>query len=161
MMVDRSDEVGRNSLRDTAISSAQEASPTGNWGRIEGAFELNIDVAAGATNTVRPLTSPTSSTPKEEAVPQPTQVGFAGVSSALFDDTLVPARDARNYLTDALDSLRRTEEAVRTDKPRFMMLARRFGFTNVEIGELLGITEAAVRGAIKRAKGTPGTGFTE
>ena len=91
---------------------------------------------------------------------QPTQMGNVNMPSGYLDIDPVPAGDARNYLTAALDSIRKAEQCVRLDKPRFMALARTHGFTNAEIGELLGVSEAAIRAAIKRAKRTPGTGFT-
>lgn len=147
----------RNTLRDTDISGAQKSSPEHCCGRLEEIFELNTDVAAGAGNTTRPLTPPTSHTPKEGAVLQPTQMGNAAVPDGTVVDP-VPPGDARNYLTAALDSVRKAEQTVRIDKRRFTLLARDHGFTNAEIGELLGVTEAAVRAAVLRAKQSPDPG---
>lgn len=67
--------------------------------------------------------------------------------------------DARNYLVEMLDALRRQEEALHVNKPRYMLLARRYGFKHAEIAELLGMTPSGVRQAVRRAKGTPGMEF--
>lgn len=86
---------------------------------------------------------------------QPTQMGNADVPSGHVDVALLPARDAREYLTAALDQVRKTEQSVRADKRRLMLLARERGFTNAAIGEMLGISEAAVRAGVRRALRSP------
>ncbi|WP_405490400.1 sigma factor-like helix-turn-helix DNA-binding protein [Nocardia sp. NBC_00511] len=88
-------------------------------------------------------------------------MGNVAVPSGYVDVAVLPARDARDYLTAALDHLRKTEQSVWIDKRRYMLLAREHGFTNARIGELLDISEAAVRAAIKRAKCSPTYGLDE
>ncbi|OMC00335.1 hypothetical protein A5733_04285 [Mycobacterium sp. NS-7484] len=58
-----------------------------------------------------------------------------------------------------LDTLRRQQETLLANKPRYMLLARRYGFADAEIAELLGMTESGVRKAIRRTEGTPGAEF--
>ena len=67
--------------------------------------------------------------------------------------------EARPYIVDMLDSIRRQQEALDVNRPRFMLLARKYGLRHREIAELLGMTESGVRQAVHRAKDTPGMEF--
>jgi DNA-directed RNA polymerase specialized sigma24 family protein len=67
--------------------------------------------------------------------------------------------EARPYIVDMLDNLRRQQESLDVNKPRFMALARRYGFEHAEIADLLGMSESGVRKALHRAAGTPGMEF--
>lgn len=67
--------------------------------------------------------------------------------------------EARPFIVDMLDTLRRQEETLAVNKPRFMLLARRYGLEFAEIAELLGMSESGVRQAVARAEGTPGMEF--
>jgi|SRR5690606_7417742 len=121
-----------------------------SWGKIdEGNEHLNMNVAAGATNTLRPLTHSSELTREGLAV-HATQLGNPGP---------VDQDEARPYIVDMLDSIRRQQEALNVNRPRFMLLARRYGLKHAEIAELLGMTESGVRQAVHRAKDTPGMEF--
>ena len=63
--------------------------------------------------------------------------------------------DAQRYIIGMLDDLRKQGELYRINKPRCMLLARRHGLKNAEIAIVLGMSEEAVRQAIKRAKNSP------
>lgn len=58
-------------------------------------------------------------------------------------------RIAGDYLTRARDDF---DRATRT-RIEYVLLARKYGLTNADIGALLGISEAAVRGLVKRHGG--------
>jgi len=60
--------------------------------------------------------------------------------------------DAQRYIIGMLDGLRKQGELYRINKPRYMMLARKYGLKNAEIAIVLGMSEEAVRQALKRAK---------
>ena len=137
-------------LDDMGIRPECALSLSHNCGRIEAANEhLNMDVAAGATNTLRPLTHSSEATREGSAV-HATQLGS---SSPLSQD------EARPYIVDMLDSIRRQQEALDVNRPRFMLLARKYGLRHREIADLLGMTESGVRQAVHRAKDTPGMEF--
>lgn len=121
-----------------------------SWGKIDSANEhLNMDVAAGATNTLRPLTHSSDVTREGSAV-HATQLG---------NTSPVDQDEARPYIVDMLDSIRRQQEALNVNRPRYMLLARKYGLKHAEIAELLGMTESGVRQAVHRAKDTPGIEF--
>jgi predicted transcriptional regulator len=58
-------------------------------------------------------------------------------------------RIAGDYLTRVRDDF---ERALRS-RIYYVLLAHKYGMSNVDIGALLGISEAAVRGLIKRHGG--------
>jgi hypothetical protein len=64
----------------------------------------------------------------------------------------VDPENAQRYIIGMLDDLRKQGELYRINKPRYMLLARRYGLKNAEIAIVLGMSEEAVRQAIKRAK---------
>ncbi|MGI5223018.1 sigma factor-like helix-turn-helix DNA-binding protein [Nocardia sp. CA-290969] len=67
--------------------------------------------------------------------------------------------EARPYIVDMLDSIRRQQESLNVNRPRYMLLAREYGLKHAEIAEALGMTESGVRQAVHRAKDTPGMEF--
>jgi DNA-directed RNA polymerase specialized sigma24 family protein len=60
-----------------------------------------------------------------------------------------------------LDDLRRQTEHIQYNRPRVMLLARKFGLSHAEIAAVLGMSEPAVRQAVRRAKGKPGMELDE
>jgi DNA-directed RNA polymerase specialized sigma24 family protein len=63
---------------------------------------------------------------------------------------------ARPYVIDMLDALRRQREAYQINQPRYMLLARKYGLSDAEIADAIGMSEGGVRRALNRAAGTPG-----
>ncbi|NKS17339.1 hypothetical protein GS490_13515 [Rhodococcus hoagii] len=62
-------------------------------------------------------------------------------------------RVSRRHIITRLDDIRSARERVHFDWIDAMREAREHGFTNQQIADVLGVTEAAVRGALKRAEG--------
>ena len=86
------------------------------------------------------------------------QIGWFGARRT--DLTLEP-ESAQRYVIEMLDSLRRQTEHLKYNRPRYMLLARKYGLSHAEIAAVLGMSEDAVRQAVRRAKGTPGMEFPE
>lgn len=59
--------------------------------------------------------------------------------------------DDKRQALELLAILRQRQEATRLHRIHYMRLARQYGATNFEIGAELGVSEAAVRGMLKRA----------
>ncbi|MEV0367550.1 sigma factor-like helix-turn-helix DNA-binding protein, partial [Nocardia fusca] len=88
-----------------------------------------------------------------------TREGLAVHATQLGKPSPVSRDEARPHIVDMLDSIRRQQEALNVDRPRYMLLARKYGLKHREIAELLGMTESGVRQAVHRAKDTPGMEF--
>lgn len=58
--------------------------------------------------------------------------------------------EARPYIVDMLDAIRKEEQAVALNKSRYIVFARRHHFTFAEIAELLHMSEQGVGKAFKR-----------
>ncbi|MEV6432879.1 sigma-70 region 4 domain-containing protein [Nocardia sp. NPDC051463] len=130
-----------NGLRDTRIRDIAMRVLSRNWGKIENG-------PGGATNTILPGPYLRNSLePGDEAsMSVPTLA------------TLEP-ETAQRYVVEMLDELRRQTELIQCNKPRYMLLARKYGLSHAEIAAVLGMSEGAVRQAVRRAKGTPGMEF--
>ena len=63
--------------------------------------------------------------------------------------------DAQAYIIGALDDLRKQGELYRINKPRWLLIARKYGLSYEEIAVVLGMSEGAVRRATNRAKNSP------
>ena len=126
-------------LRDTRIRDIAMRVLSRNWGRIEN--------DPGAPTPGPYLTS--SPCPGDEA---------SMIVPTLA--TLEP-ESAQRYVIGMLDDLRRQTEHLQYHRPRVMLLARQCGLSHAEIAAVLGMSEPAVRQAVKRAKGTPGMELDE
>ncbi|MBM4508884.1 sigma factor-like helix-turn-helix DNA-binding protein [Prescottella equi] len=62
-------------------------------------------------------------------------------------------RVSRRHIITRLDDIRRAREEIREHWIAAMREARENGFTNQQIGDVLGVSETAVRNALKRAGG--------
>lgn len=134
---------GPKILRDTEFRDIAMRVLSRNWGRIENG-------PGGATNTILP--GPylnTSLEPGDEA------------SMSLPSSATVEPESAQRYVIQMLDDLRRQTEQIQYNRPRYMLLARKYGLSHAEIAALLDMSEGAVRQAVRRAKGTPGMEFAE
>lgn len=60
---------------------------------------------------------------------------------------------ARPYVIDMLDSLRRQREAYQVNRHRCLLLARKHGLTLAEIAEYIGMSESGVRYVIAESGG--------
>jgi DNA-directed RNA polymerase specialized sigma24 family protein len=60
---------------------------------------------------------------------------------------------ARPYVAEMLDALRRQREAFLVNRHRYVLLARKYGLTISEIAEYLGMSESGVRYVIDSADG--------
>lgn len=58
--------------------------------------------------------------------------------------------EARPYIVDMLDDIRKQEQRCALSKARLILLARRYEFPFAEIAELLDMSEQGVRKAHKR-----------
>lgn len=67
----------------------------------------------------------------------------------------VAEEDAQRYIIGVLDDLRKLGESIQINKPRWLIIARRYGLSFEEMAVVLGMSEAAVRRAHSRAKQSP------
>ena len=118
--------VSRNALSHNVSVANRDCLRRGN--------SVELIVAAGATNTLRPLT------------PEPSR------REGLFMDAThdLSPDDARPHIVDMLDAARKQEQACAINKARYMLLARRHGISVAEIAELLDMSQPGVRKAVKR-----------
>lgn len=63
--------------------------------------------------------------------------------------------EAQKRVIETLDSIRKQGESYLINKPRWMLIAREYGLSHAEIAVVLGMSEGAVRQAVKRAKNSP------
>jgi len=63
--------------------------------------------------------------------------------------------EAQSRVIETLDSIRKQGESYLINKPRWMLIAREYGLSHAEIAVVLGMSEGAVRQAVKRAKNSP------
>lgn len=63
--------------------------------------------------------------------------------------------ELRDYAVSGLDLIRRQERLVASSKAHFMMLAADHGVSIADIAETTGMSESAVRDAIRHAKASP------
>ncbi|WKK11940.1 hypothetical protein QYN14_25680 [Rhodococcus ruber] len=68
-------------------------------------------------------------------------------------DTTSTSSELRDRALEILDVLRQRQETNRLHRVHYMQLARQYGCTNQQIGDALGVSEAAVRAMLKRAGG--------
>lgn len=70
-----------------------------------------------------------------------------------MNSTGTQPRVSRRHIITRLDDIRRAREEIREHWIAAMREARENGFTNQQIGDVLGVSETAVRNALKRAGG--------
>lgn len=62
---------------------------------------------------------------------------------------------ARPYVIEMLDAIRRQREALHVNRHRYVLLARKYGLTFADIAETLGMSESGIRYIVDMADGTP------
>lgn len=119
-------------IRDVAISALSH-----NWGKIEdGPGHMVLQHRPG------PSPNPTHQSGKEACLTIPE---WASLSR----------EEAQKRVIETLDALRKQGESYLINKPRWMLIARAYGLSHAEIAVVLGMSEGAVRQAVKRAKNSP------
>ncbi|WP_446226257.1 ECF-type sigma factor [Nocardia sp. IBHARD005] len=103
---------------------------------------------AGAGNTDRGL-APNHASPRKGGDPMLSVLGDTSHDQA------------QTHLVAMLDEVRRQQELLNVNRARYLALARQYGMTNAEIGEVVGMSASGVKKAIGRAAGTPGIEFGE
>lgn len=103
-----------------------------NWGKIQ---DDPAGVGAPMTGSDQPESSH--------------ETGKADVTIAIVERPSDIERQDR--MVGRLDDIRHQYESSKLNRDRLMAQARHMGMTHHEIGEVLGITESAVRAAIKRS----------
>ncbi|AUM16473.1 MULTISPECIES: sigma factor-like helix-turn-helix DNA-binding protein [Rhodococcus] len=71
----------------------------------------------------------------------------------LDNTTTTSTFELRDRALEMLDVLRQRQESNRLHRVHYMQLARQYGCTHQQIGDALGVSEAAVRAMLKRAGG--------
>lgn len=64
-----------------------------------------------------------------------------------------PHSSLREHALSVLDAIRDNQDRTRLHRLHYMRLAREYGCTNEDIGQALGVSEAAVRAMLKRTAG--------
>jgi len=124
--------VSRDPLNDRETRVLSVAKECESWGKIQ-------DDPAGVG---APMTGSDQPESRQEQ-------GKADVTIAIVERPSDIEKQER--MVGRLDRVRDLYESSKLNRDRLMAQARRQGMTHHEIGEVLGITESAVRAAIKRA----------
>lgn len=128
-----------NWLPDTEIRDIRFDVLSRNWGRIEKDPNRNGAPTPGPGSSL----SPTSQSRDEVSLTLP------DLPPSVAED------DAQAYIVGELDALRKMGELYNINKPRWLLIARKYGLSYAEVAVVLGMSEGAVRRATNRAKNSP------